>query len=297
MRQIIYADTVFLLNFCMDFLALFAAGKILGLKLKIIRLVTASVFGAVYCVFTLLFDESVIPVIILNIAVSVIMCLIAFKTDTLVNFVKAFAIFYAACFMLGGGIEALYHLSGFVKTDGGNNAPPIQVIIILAGICSIIFIFTGRLFKRNAKIKEVDLTIGYGGREIKVEAILDTGNLLRDPVSSLPVIIIRLNTAANLFDLKTLEFFAGDTPSYISKISTDTEQEKVRIIKKLKFKLIPVKSVAGANNILPAFVPDYIKYIKNKNLIEINAVVAVDSSTSQKYGGNYSGIIPAELID
>ena len=299
MRQIIYADVIFLLNFCMNFLALFAAGKILGLKLNPSRLVISSGLGAVYSIFTLFFQPQavIIPVMVLNIAVSVLICLIAFKTDTHFKFIKALVVFYAACFMLGGGIEALFHLSGF---SGAGIAPPFQLIILMAGICSVIFVFTGRLFKRRANIKEVDLAIGFGGREIKVNAILDTGNLLRDPVSSLPVIIINLNAAANLFDLKTLEFFTGDAPSYISRISANTEE--MRLIKDLKFKIIPVKSVAGANNILPAFVPGYIKYAKDKQvkkMIELNAVVAIDSASGagQKYGENYSGIVPAELID
>ena len=277
----------------MNFLALFAAGKILGMKLKPARLALAASFGAAYCIFTLFFESVIIPLILLNTAVSVIMCLLAFKTETPVKFIKAFIIFYAACFILGGGIQALYNLSGFVRAD---NAPSVRVIIILAAVCSIIFIFAGRLFRRRANISEAEIIIGFGGREIKISVISDTGNLLRDPVSSLPVIIINLSSAANLFDLKTLEFFTGDPPSYISNISA-SEPEKIRLIKNLKFKLIPVKSIGGANYILPAFVPEYIKYKKNKNMLEMNAVVAVDSGENKNYGENYGGIIPAVLID
>jgi stage II sporulation protein GA (sporulation sigma-E factor processing peptidase) len=191
----------------MNFLALFAAGKILGMKLKLVRLLLSAMFGAIYCIFTLFFVEIIIPVIILNIAVSIIMCLIAFKTDTFIRFIKAFVIFYAACFILGGGIEALYNLSGFFNTGEPNNAPPFQVIIILELICTAIFIFTGLLFKLNAAVKEIEIRIGFGRRELILNAIIDTGNLLRDPVSSLPVIIINLHAAANLFDLNILTKF------------------------------------------------------------------------------------------
>jgi stage II sporulation protein GA (sporulation sigma-E factor processing peptidase) len=209
---------------------------------------------------------------------------------------KSFIIFYAACFIFGGGIEALYNLSGFIHAGELNDAPPFQIIIILALLCTVIFIFTGRLFKRSAAVKEIEIRIGFGRRELILNAILDTGNLLRDPVSSLPVIIINLHAAANLFDLHILEFFAGDAPSYISQISADADPEKVKVLKDLKFKIIPVKSVAGANGILPAFIPEYIKYYKNNKVIELNAVVAVDSA-DEKYGSHYSGIVPAELID
>ena len=307
MRQIIYADIVFLLNFCMNFLALFAAGKILALKLRTLKLILSAALGAAYSIFTLFFDTPVIPVIILNIAISVLMCLIAFNAETFVRFIKSFIIFYAACFMLGGGIEALFHLFRLSLFNGIGHVPTAQIILILAGICTLIFIFTGGIFRRRSNIKEIELIIGFGGREAKVNALLDTGNLLRDPVSSLPVIIINYKTAASLFDFKTLSFFTSDTPSYISRISSEADSEEIQMIKALKFKIIPVKSVAGANSLLPAFVPEYIRYEKNKKAIEINAVIAVDSvekttESSQKkhekyYGENYSGIVPSVLID
>ena len=370
MRQIVYADIVFLMNFCMDFLALFAAGKILGLKLSLPRLVLSSAFGAVYAVSTFFFDIGEIIKgmgfgggltafeIIVNVSVSVAMCFIAFNIGSIIKFTKIFVIFYSACFMLGGGIEALYYLSGLVKTAdmpdtpdisnttnisgihnmgmGGSNAPPVQVIIILAGICVFIIIIAGSIFRRKTSVKETEITIGFMGKETKVNAIVDSGNLLYEPISSLPVIIVKLGSVINLFDLKMLGLFVYDSPTYLGKkefATTNAENmENINMLKKLKFRIVPVKSVAGENNILPAFSPDYIKlrtqresFIKyrekkyrrqNKNNInninksdrtfktfktfEINAIIAVDGKSdklNEKYGEKYGGIIPAALMD
>ena len=309
MNHVIYADIVFLMNFCMDFLALFAAGKILGLKLSIGRLSLASAIGAVYCIFTFLYDGNkiIIPEIIIHIAVSAIMCFIAFTIDSLLKFTKIFLIFYSACFMLGGGIEALYYLSGFIKTENPDNlnfnAPSIsiQAIILSAGICTFIIIFAGTLFKRRSEIKETKIIIGFMGKEITVNAIVDSGNLLYDPISSLPVIIINLNSILDLFDLKTLEIFLHDSVEYLGNHEFKNH-ENFKILQALKFRLIPLKSVAGANNILPAFFPDYIKYKRKHNLSlsdlsEIRAVIAVDNRANEKYNEKYGGILPAALIE
>ena len=224
MRQVIYADVVFLMNFCMDFLALFAAGKILGLKLSVGRLSLSSAIGALYCIFTFMYDADKIfvPEMIINIAVSVLMCFIAFKIDSLLKFTKIFLIFYSACFMLGGGIEALSYLSGLVRTEAADGAvvsgaPPVQVIVLLAVICTFVIIFAGSLFKRRSEIKETKIIIGFLGKEVTVNAIVDSGNLLYDPISSLPVIIVNLNSVLDLFDLKMLEFFLHDSISYLGK--------------------------------------------------------------------------------
>ena len=308
MSHVIYADVIFLMNFCMNFLALFAAGKILGLKLSIKRLSLSSAAGALYCIFTFLYDSSqiIIPEMIINIAVSVLMCFIAFNIDSLLKFTKIFLIFYSACFMLGGGIEALYYLSGLVKNENMGNTefsvPSVQVIIISAGICAVIVIFTGTLFKRRSEIKDTEIIIGFMDKEVKVNAIIDSGNLLYDPISSLPVIIVNLKSIINLFDLKTLDFFMYDSVSYLGGSEfTAADQENIKILQALKFRVIPLKTVAGSSSILPAFTPDYIKIKKNKpgkiSVTEINAIIAVDNRTSEKYNEKYGGIFPAALIE
>ena len=313
MRQVVYADIVFLMNFCMDFLSLFAAGKILGLKLSLPRLVLSSALGALYAVSTFLYDPNkvIIPQMVLNIAVSVVMCFVAFNIGSIISFTKIFVIFYAACFMLGGGIEALYYISGLVKTEDINdlslNIPPVQVIVILAGVCAFIVIIAGSLFKRRSSVKEAEITIGFMGKEATVTAIVDSGNLLCEPISSLPVIIVKLSAVVNLLDLKMLNLFVYDSPSYLANIS-DIENpenpENIDNIKMLKFRIVPLKSVGGENSILPAFFPDYIKCRKKAKkdgktgkISDINAVIAVDGKSNEKYGEKYAGIVPAVLIE
>ena len=304
LNQVIYADIVFLMNFCMDFLALFAAGKILGLNPGAGRLSLASAFGAVYCVFSFMYDGGdFIPGVIINIGVSVIMCFLAFNINSLIKFTKIFLIFYSACFMLGGGIEALSYLSGIVRSStsgvydnsGINNTPPVYAVIVFSGICVFIIIFAGSLFKRRAEITETKIIIGFAGREVKIDAIVDSGNLLYDPISSLPVIIVNLNSIVDLFDFNALEFFLYDSFSYLSRFPHFSAGNKTETLRSLKFRIIPVKSIAGANSVLPAFTPDYIKINrvnKNKNkskknkparFSDINAVVAVDNRNAGKY--------------
>ena len=301
MKQVIYADIMFLLNFCMDFLALFAAGKILGLKLNALKLVAASIFGAVYCIFTFLYNSAIIPEIIINILVSVIMCFIAYNINSLIKFTKIFIIFYAACFMLGGGIEALYYLSGLVKTEDISNGPnlnasfSLHTLIIFTGLCVLIIIFVGTLFKKHASVRDTQLTIGFMGREVKIDALVDSGNLLYEPISSLPVIVVTLQSAANLFNMDTIEFFAGDSIEYLNKLNLSGSN----IDTALKFRIVPMKSVMDTKAILPAFSPEYIRCKKYKDgtYADINAIIAVDNKNTAVYGEKYNGIIPEILID
>jgi stage II sporulation protein GA (sporulation sigma-E factor processing peptidase) len=213
--------------------------------------------------------------------------------------------------MLGGGIEGLNYLSGLVRNNGagdaGYGAPSLHAIIISAGICAFIVVFAGSLFKRRSEISETEIIIGLGGKEVSVNAIVDSGNLLYDPISSLPVIIVNLKSVLDLFDLKTLEFFLYDSVAYLGSREAG-DAESIKKLRELKFRVIPVKSVAGSSSILPAFYPDYIRYArykkykksdkhKNFDLSEINAVIAVDNRTNKNYGEKYGGILPATLIE
>ena len=55
MVQTVYIDLFFLINFSMDFLALFLASKLLGCGKKLGRLGLAAIFGGVYACFSLIF--------------------------------------------------------------------------------------------------------------------------------------------------------------------------------------------------------------------------------------------------
>ena len=210
--------------------------------------------------------------------------------------------------MLGGGIEGLYYLSGLVKKDGAGDtafgSPPMYAIIFLAGLCTFIIIFTGSLFKRKSEIKETNIIIGLADKEVTLNAIVDSGNLVYDPISTLPVIIVNLKSVLDLFDLKTLEFFLHDSAAYLGSGGSGSS-ENLKKLQAIKFRIIPMSSVGGSRNILPAFTPDYIRYkryFKHKKhkhpdaFSDINAVIAVDSRTSENYSEKYGGILPAALL-
>lgn len=298
MQPVVYVDMVFLLNFTMDFLALFAAGRILNYKISTLRLVLSSVFGSLYNISTFFYSVSVIPDLIINIAVSVAMCFIAYRITSLISFTKIFLIFYLACFMLGGGVEALYYMSGVISENISYANTPVTisapVIILLSSVVAVIFIFAFRIANRNnATTKKTNIIIGFEGKEAAVDVLIDSGNLLYDPISSMPVLIVNINSVTNLFTDAMLELFLTDSISQIAVTDNDAAR-------RLKFRIIPVKTVNGSS-LMIAFVPDYIKIKsskKNKAVSNIiNAVIAVDSNTKNSYGSDCGGIIPQILID
>ncbi|GHV11656.1 sporulation sigma-E factor-processing peptidase [Clostridia bacterium] len=308
MKQIVYADVVFLLNFCMDFLALFAVGKVLKLKMTAWRLILSSAAGAAYAVSVFFIEDFIVPDIVIHIAVSVAMCFIAYKIDGIAAFTKIFLIFYSACFMLGGGIEALYHISGtFGSTDieefgvsrGNADSPPVLTIFIFAAAVVGIIIAAGRLFKSKAAINEAKITIILGGKSVTIPTLVDSGNLLTDPLSSLPVIIMTLGCAAKLLDLDVIEYFTAYelSGSKARDMSACTSAQTARLAK-IKFRMIPVRGVGtlSENKLLPGFIPDKITSAQIRTS-EIRAIVAVDAAANKSYSDKFDAILPSVLLE
>ena len=88
--MIVYADVLFALNWVMDYAALFAAARVLGLAQKRGRLCLGAFIGAAYCVLKL-FVPLAEP--FAAIAVSLVMCAAAVWNGKVLTYIKAVVLF------------------------------------------------------------------------------------------------------------------------------------------------------------------------------------------------------------
>lgn len=110
----------------------------------------------------------------------------------------------------------------------------------------------------NVKIK-------YKEKEIQIRAMIDTGNLLKDPISKMPVIIVQKEKMQDIIQKQILENLENIIyGTYIEEIEQDYIQ---------RLKLIPYSSLGNQNGMLIGFKPDEITLeqdgieTKNKNVI------------------------------
>ena len=110
--QVLYADTLFLSNFMMNFLALSLTGSVMHVKHKTGRLVLSSIIGGVYALVAVLFSFSGGFHVVCSFLLSALLVLITFGEGGggVWLFFRTFALFYLSTVLLGGGIEALFAL-------------------------------------------------------------------------------------------------------------------------------------------------------------------------------------------
>lgn len=294
MQEIVYGDILFIINFSMDFLILFLTGKILHRKINTLSLVMASAVGAGYAVFSLFLNGNGVITFLINIGVSALIVYIAFGAEKIFGYFKSLILFYCVSFVTGGGITAIYNLFNSYKNsqkiyiNGNINSIvsdiPASRFVILAIVSLILAFVFGRVFNRKSKIKSAVVTAIFKGNLITFEGLSDSGNLLKEPISGMPVIVTKYETLKPLLPNELHAVFENHDTDRLF----DLDFSLIR-----RVKVIPMSTV-GHEGILMGFVPE--KLVVDGVYIE--ACIAADTSSklNDSYG-EYDAVLPAVLID
>ena len=277
MVDTLYIDIYFLINFTVDILSLYFAGKFSKVKTTVIRLIAGGGVGALFaCLVALFVFEWYIYAFVL-IATAIIISYVYAADVSVIRRVKLFFSFIIFETLIGGavsygyGILDKYLYPGFTEDGGAENRNLLILaltVLLSFGIIKLLFyVFFGIKSEKN-----VTFTIVLFGKKQEFSAMVDSGNLLRDPMSSYPVILVKRASFRLI-------------PSKDDLTSCEDPSVKCRI------RLIPAKGI-GDNRILVGIRPDYITK-ENGEKIE-NVIIAFDNEEGN-YGG-YSALVPESLI-
>lgn len=196
-KTTVFGDILFIINFSMDFLSLYISGRILHLDTKKKPLILASAIGGVYGVLSL-FIKGAFPSVILNIAIYILMCLTAYRHIVFSQLVKLCVMFYAVSLLMGGAVTYSYSLIDRIISDIPITAAqtpvkqmPFHVFALIVAICGIASYITGKIFTRSKDVKDAYMTAEFNGKRIDLHVLVDSGNLLHEPLSGYPVILIK----------------------------------------------------------------------------------------------------------
>ena len=188
----IYLDLIFLLNFSFDFILLLTVSIILKRNVKIIRLILGSIIGSL-STFLLFLDLNNIELFLYKLFISIVMLLITFKYKNIKYTLKNMEYLYITSIILGGflyllNLEFSYKNEGIIFYHNGLSVNFI-FLIILSPIILYLYIKQVKELKNNYSYYH-KLNIYYKDKIIKINSYLDTGNKLKDPYLSRPIIII-----------------------------------------------------------------------------------------------------------
>ena len=295
----VYLDIIFVENILMNYIILFATLIILKVKNRgqQIRLFASSVIGSSYAIIVYL---NIIPIysnIITKIVLSIVMIYVAFNPQNVKQLLKQLLIFYLTSFVFGGCAFALIY---FIKPERVkmNNGVfvgtyPIKVTLI-AGI--IAFIITQIAFKINkirldSKNTFINIKIYYEEKILEVKALLDSGNMLKDPISGMPVIIIEKEILHKIIPEEIL--------NYIENIVGGEEQREKTEVKRYlsKIRMVPFMSIGKENGMLLGIRIDKVKIETEEINIEKDNVIAGIYNQKLTKDNKYNALIGLNLLE
>lgn len=215
----LYIDSLFFTDFIMNFYLLSLVNCMRGRSATRLRRIAGAAYGAgIYCMTFFL----PLPGVVLKVVAGMLlsgagMAVITFRTKNLLQIGKASLAMLGAAFYLGGVYLFLKNQIPFFKGNGG----PLQGAL-LGGVAYAVGCF---VLKKNRREKKPGCQVTLQGidENLTVEALIDTGNSLTEPISKRPVSIL---------DEKTLQtLYKGSLPAYYRVVPYTSIGKKKGLLK------------------------------------------------------------------
>lgn len=249
----------------MDHLSLTLTGRLISRKPSRVRLIVSAALGGLAGTCAMLCLDGV-PFILFGILTSLAMTCTAFCTGAssgrafVIELLRDSAILWGVGTLLGGILTSIMSVGESICIEGGDEG-----FLPLFLCCMLVSSFLVRLFRHTSGKRSARVTVTACGRSVTFSALSDSGCLLVEPISGMPVIVASKKALGELAEMLERE----QTP--------------------LRLRMIPADGVCG-HSLLRGFVPERVTV----EGADTSAVVACDVGGTA-YGG-FDGIVPSRLV-
>lgn len=194
----VYGEFLFLENALAGAVILLLTGKLCGVPggmKNCLRIAAGSMMCGIYA-FVLFADIHWLAALVSKLLFSLTVTAVSFGTGTVNMLIKRTAVFYIISFLMGGVTIALMYLTGMpgMAANGSIYMYGIKYLQILAGM--LLTLAAGLWLagyvreRRHMEAVIMEAVLYAGGIEMKLTALVDTGNSLKDPVSGCPASVM-----------------------------------------------------------------------------------------------------------
>lgn len=293
----IYIDVVLIENLIMNYIILLATGIILKEKMKYFKLFLGSLLGAIYSIIAYINILEIYSSILIKIILSVIIVYISYNPQNVKKMFKQLIIFYLTSFAFGGAAFALIYIVKpqdiLMKNGLFLGTYPLKTIILATIITFAIIITAFKMVKSKISKKDMycDVQFKINDKQIKEKAMIDTGNLLKDPLTQKPVLVIEKNSLYDALPKEILNNLDNILGGDLKQIPEELQKE---YLPKLKF--IPFSSLGKQNGMLIGIKTKKIEiYYEDTKIDKEDVVVGIYNKSLTKRG-EYKALIGIEML-
>ena len=290
----IYLDVVLIENIIMNYIILYATGIIYKIKPKNIRLFLSSIIGALYAILAYMeiLDEFV--ELTFKLILSVSMVYIGLKPQNMKILLKQVLLFYLTSFIFGGISFALLYFAKpqDILTNNGTyiGMYPVKVVFLSGIVGFIIIKISFKIIKGKISKKELlcKIKIKILQKTVEATAMIDTGNLLKEPITGTSVIVVEKQVMADVIPESILNnldnILKGEYSDNLDKFIT-------------KLRAIPFSSLGKANGMLIGIKPDEVLIKTEQEEIYVSNIVIGIYNARLSKNGLYSALIGLDILE
>lgn len=291
----IYMDIIIVENLIMNYIILYATGLISKCKIYYLRIFLASLIGAIYVIGQYISNLSIYSNIFIRLALSIIIVFIAFNPKNVKHMFKMLVLFYMTTFTFGGvAIYLMYVLKpqDLIIKNGMYVGTYVLKVVFIGAVFGTVILIVAFKFVKN-KITKNDMLckikIKINEKEKILNAMVDTGNMLREPLTGNPVVVVEKTSLYDLVPKEILDntenILGGDfegIPNYI----------KNEYISRLK--IIPFSSLGKQNGMLVGIKSEDLEVLGEHSKKRCEVVIGIYNKSLTKRG-EYNALIGIEL--
>lgn len=277
----VYIDLYFLLNTMMNTVVLYLSSRLVKEEVTLFRLLSGAVIGGIFSSFALLFTMISILNVILSVIIISVMTIVTYGFKSPRNFLKN-SIFTV---MISAQISGISELSAYLL---GYKGKPDSAFLILCFTFPVIFI-SGLVYVKYIRKKldvvscETVIQLKNGKGTLILNGLYDSGNLLKDPYSGNPVVLVTG---------RALEKLCGDESLDAQRVLIESEEKYFSSL------MIPISGWRGKKDLITGFRPEYVLLkkggvIKN-DIYTKNITVGIVTDITDFSG--FDCLLPAEII-
>ena len=294
----VYVDVIFLENIIINYIILYVTGIISKAKIKQLKILLGSIIGATYAIIYYILNLKIYSSFIIKIILSIIIIYVSFNPKNLKTLFKQVILFYLISFVFAGATIGIIYMVNFqnITIQNGVLVGNYTIKTILIGIIIAYFLVMigQKIIKTKFSKKDMicDIEVDFEDKKIKTKALIDTGNMLKEPITNTSVIVLEHTLFNDIIPKQILDNLENILGGDLSKIPKDMQTEYIS-----KFRVIPFSSLGKQNGMLIG--------VKGKNLIvnineeikKIDKVIIGIYNRPLTKNGEYQGLLGLEILN
>lgn len=294
----VYVDVIFLENIIINYIILYVTGIISKTNIKQLKILLGSIIGATYAIIYYILNLKIYSSFIIKIVLSIIIIYVSFNPKKFKILFKQVILFYLISFVFAGATIGIIYMVNFqnITIQNGVLVGNYTIRTILIGIIIAYFLVMigEKIIKTKFSKKDMicDIEVNFENKKIKTKALIDTGNMLKEPITNTSVIVLEYTLLYDIIPKQILDNLENILGGDLSKIPKDLQTEYIS-----KFRVIPFSSLGKQNGILLGVKGENLIVNINEEMKKIDKVIIGIYNKPLTKNGEYKGLLGLEILN